>query len=192
MSSENGLLRLALTTKSSNTEYAQSLGTEWEGNGKSHAALRKCQKRLAALLGYMSIVSNFFTTEVPSIDMRIYLGTSAATNIVSTCLTAGRIWYISRAARIVNQNAPLNVNRQINFDVTDWNRGRYWDLTRGAVIRTPFVGVSDGLVDQMVNILPTLIFESAPAEVQVPAVRIPRRHERGLLEDVASEVIEIK
>ncbi|KAJ6467305.1 hypothetical protein C8R45DRAFT_938661 [Mycena sanguinolenta] len=67
-----------------------------------------------------------------------------------------------------------------------------------------FVGVSDGLVDQMVNILPTLIFvrvgmgycqwrqESAPAEVQVPAVRVPKRHERGLLEDVASEVIEIK
>ncbi|KAJ6467306.1 hypothetical protein C8R45DRAFT_938662 [Mycena sanguinolenta] len=68
------------------------------------------------LLGYMSIVSNFFTTEVPSIDMRIYLGTSAATNIVLMCLTAGRIWYISRA-RLSRRACQNGLRRLAEFEL---------------------------------------------------------------------------
>ncbi|KAF7357149.1 hypothetical protein MSAN_01309500 [Mycena sanguinolenta] len=166
-----------------------------------------------SLLGYISIASEYFNTELPSIDSRIFLATSAATNIFLMCLTAGRIWYISQAARIVNQNAVRGRYHTVIAMILESGAlycgvllvnavalSFQWDTLSGLL----FLGVADGFLDQMVNIIPTLLFvrvgmgycqwrhESAPIEAGVRAMRTPKRKEEALLEAVGSEVIDIK
>ncbi|KAJ6464968.1 hypothetical protein C8R45DRAFT_1023572 [Mycena sanguinolenta] len=129
------------------------------------------------------------------------------------CLTAGRIWYMSREAR----NAKLNALHKRYHTVIAMileSGALYCAVLLLEVLALSldsqfyavsiFQGICYGLVEQMVNITPTLIFarvglgycqwrqDSAPSEVQIPKVRTPRRREEGILEDISSELIEIK
>ncbi|KAF7333304.1 hypothetical protein MSAN_02425500 [Mycena sanguinolenta] len=180
----------------------------------------------AAALGYFTVASNDFSSndlldEFPVFDIRVSFAVSGATNIVLMCLAAGRIWYISRRARSISQNALHSRYRSTIAMILE--SGALYSavlalqifalsLTSQSDGVQAFRGVSQGLVEQMVNVIPTLIFvrvgmgycqwreQPTPVDVKVriPAVRAPlprllREEVRGDADpDFDFEVAEIK
>ncbi|KAF7336385.1 hypothetical protein MVEN_02187100 [Mycena venus] len=151
--------------------------------------------------------------EVLIIDVRVPYIMAGATNVILMCLTAGRIWYMSREARNVHGKA---FRRRYHTAIAMiLESGALYCLVLLLYIIsislvwesdavTVFRGVCNGLLGQMINIIPTLIFvrvgmghcqwiqESPPVEIRSPPVRTPKLQEEGFPEDVCSEVIEIK
>ncbi|KAJ6483333.1 hypothetical protein C8R45DRAFT_300717 [Mycena sanguinolenta] len=167
-------------------------------------------------LGYFTVASNDFASndlldEFPPFDIRASFAVSGATNVILMCLTAGRIWYISRAARNINQNTlhrryhaaiAMILESGTLYSAVLFLQIFALSLASQSDAVQVFRGVSQGLVEQMVNIIPTLIFvrvgmgycrwreESAPGDVQVKIQGVraprPRRREEGLHEDADS------
>ncbi|KAF7357100.1 hypothetical protein MSAN_01304100 [Mycena sanguinolenta] len=151
------------------------------------------------------------------LDPRVPYGMAGVTNAILTCLTAGRIWYKSREAATVNGNAfrrryhtaiGMIVESGALYSLVLLLQIVAWSFPLPFISGTEtlivFRGVCIGLVEQMVNIIPTLIFvrvgmgycqwnqEYPGLEVQIPRVRTPKLQEEAFPEDVYSEVIEIK
>ncbi|KAF7344161.1 hypothetical protein MVEN_01706300 [Mycena venus] len=166
------------------------------------------------LLGYLYLpmADSLIPDKTPFIDARAPYIMGGVTNVILMCLTAGRIWYMSREARIVHGEA---FRRRYHTAIAMiLESGALYcsvlllnlisiSLVSKSDAAAIFRGVVSGLVGQMVNIIPSLIFvrvgmgycqwiqEPPPADVRTPPVRTPKLLE-ALPEDVCSEVIEIK
>ncbi|KAF7358648.1 hypothetical protein MSAN_01203600 [Mycena sanguinolenta] len=164
------------------------------------------------VFGYFTVASNNFFTHLPLVDPRVSFAVSGATNVILMCLTVGRIWYMSREARNVNQNAlqkryhtviaMILESGALYFSVLLLEIGSSSIISQSYAVSV-FQAICDGLVEQMVNIIPTLIFvrvgmgyckwhqESPPGEIRIQVVQTPKRQEEEFPgED--SEVVDIK
>ncbi|KAF7375326.1 hypothetical protein MSAN_00419500 [Mycena sanguinolenta] len=148
----------------------------------------------------------------PILDLRAPYVVGGATNVLLMCLTAGRIWYKSREARSLYGKA---VRRHYNTVISMiLESGALYclmilleifslSLSSDSEAVAVFQGVCDGLVEQMINIIPTLIFvrvgmgycqwnqHSSPLEVR-PPVPTPKLQEEAFPSDTGSEVTEFK
>ncbi|KAJ6483222.1 hypothetical protein C8R45DRAFT_1099509 [Mycena sanguinolenta] len=162
------------------------------------------------LLGYLCTASDDFNNSLLNLDPRVPYIVGGATNVILMCLTAGRIWYKSQEARHVDGNA-FRTRYHTAIAMIVESGALYCVVLLIKLISLSFVlesdagavfqGVCYGLVEQMINILPTFIFvrvglgycqwiqESPPLHVRhnIP-VRTPKLQE----EDICSEVIEIE
>ncbi|KAJ6483242.1 hypothetical protein C8R45DRAFT_1215116 [Mycena sanguinolenta] len=161
------------------------------------------------LLGYLCTASNDFNNNLLNVDTRVRT-TSGKVNNSMSIFAAGRIWYKSQEARHVDGNAFRRRYRTTIAMIVE--SGALYcmvllikliSLSFGLESDTgaAFQGVCYGLVEQMINILPTLIFvrvglgycqwiqESPPLDVRrIRPVRTLKLEE----EDICSEVIDIK
>ncbi|KAJ7272303.1 hypothetical protein C8J57DRAFT_1599421 [Mycena rebaudengoi] len=101
-----------------------------------------------------------------SIDQRVPFGMGAATNVLLMCLTAGRIWHIRREGHIVTGQrfrkqydtaVAIIMESGLLYCVCAVIYVISATLNTGSAFGTIFVGVSWGLVQLGVNIVPTLI-----------------------------------
>ncbi|KAJ6483291.1 hypothetical protein C8R45DRAFT_1001036 [Mycena sanguinolenta] len=163
--------------------------------------------------GFLGTVSRYFYLgKLPFSDLRAPFALAGATNLILMCLTAGRIWYMSRDARNVNRRSLHKRYHAVIAMIVE-SGALYWSViileivSRSLVSQSSaaeiFQGICDGLLDHMINIIPTLIFvrvgmgygewrqKSAPA-VCIPAVHTRRFSEERFSEDMGSEVIHVK
>ncbi|KAJ7673537.1 hypothetical protein B0H17DRAFT_169323 [Mycena rosella] len=105
--------------------------------------------------------------QVPHVDIRIPFILGAATNVILIFLTVGRIWYIRHEAYIINgttfrkrydtviamilESGSIYCVCIILWVIARSLRNQFDSSTK------IFMGLADGLVDQGVNIAPTLI-----------------------------------
>ncbi|KAJ7366080.1 hypothetical protein DFH08DRAFT_833454 [Mycena albidolilacea] len=162
------------------------------------------------VVGSLGTVSRYFFDKLPFSDLKAPFALAGATNLILMCLTAGRIWYMSREAR---NRCALRKRYHAVIAMIVESGALYWSVilleivSRSLVSQSYFAeifqGICDGLLDHMINIIPTLIFvrvgmgygewhqKSAPITC-IPAVHTRRRPEDRFPEDMGSEVIDIK
>ncbi|KAJ6468249.1 hypothetical protein C8R45DRAFT_1018041 [Mycena sanguinolenta] len=165
------------------------------------------------LLAYFTLGSDHslrLSGHGPIVDLRVPYIVGGATNVLLMCLTAGRIWYKSREAHSLYGKAiRKHYNTVISMILKS---GALYclvllleifslSLASDSEAVAVFQGVCDGLVEQMINIIPTLIFvrvgmgycqwnqQSLPVEVRIPPAPTPKLQEEMFSEE---QVIEIK
>ncbi|KAF8189187.1 hypothetical protein K438DRAFT_1971832 [Mycena galopus ATCC 62051] len=151
------------------------------------------------VIAYLNVITDIIFDN-PITDSRTPYFMGGATNVVLMCLTAGRIWYVSRQARHVN--GKIFRRRYHTAIAMILESGALYcsilllrliavSVVADSAAMIVFSAVTSGLIVQMINIIPTLIFvrvgmgyyqwvpESATVNVRTPRVPTSRLKEHS-------------
>ncbi|KAJ7664876.1 hypothetical protein B0H17DRAFT_1211140 [Mycena rosella] len=117
------------------------------------------------VLGYLAAYDDDYVRAGPYIDFRIAFIMSVLTNVLLMALTAGRIWWIQRAAWVLSES--VCVRRYNTVIAIILESGAIYCVSVGAYMISvsvlnpqrfnPLITVFGGTVPQIMNIAPTLI-----------------------------------